>query len=104
MPREGHLTQVLSIFAYLKRYHNARIVFDPSYPDIDRDMFERRQWSSIYGEDLKEDIPLNAPEPLGLEFLMRAYIDADHAGDKLTRRSRSGLLVFLNSAPMYCSV
>ena len=101
MPREGHLTQVLSIFAYLKRYHNARIVFDPSYPEIDRDMFERRQWSSIYGEDLKEDIPLNAPEPLGLEFLMRAYIDADHAGDKLTRRSRSGLLVFLNSAPMY---
>ena len=32
---------------------------------------------------------------------MRAYVDSDHAGEKLTRRSRTGFLVYLNSAPIY---
>ena len=29
LPREGHLSQVLHIFAYLKKYHNSAPVFDP---------------------------------------------------------------------------
>ena len=29
---------------------------------------------------------------------MKAYVDGDHAGDTVTRRSRTGFLVFLNSA------
>ena len=29
---------------------------------------------------------------------MRAKVDADHAGDTMTQRSRTGFLVFLNSA------
>jgi hypothetical protein len=32
---------------------------------------------------------------------MWAYVDADHATDTMTRKSRSGFLVFLNSAPIY---
>lgn len=32
---------------------------------------------------------------------MRAFVDADHATDTMTRRSRSGFLIFLNSAPIY---
>jgi hypothetical protein len=31
-PREGHLIAVLRIFSYLKKHHNARIAFDPTYP------------------------------------------------------------------------
>ena len=42
MPREGHMQQVLHIFAYLKINHNARVVFDPSYPEIDEEQFEKR--------------------------------------------------------------
>ena len=34
---------------------------------------------------------------------MRAKVDADHAGDTITRRSRTGFLVYLNSAPIYRS-
>jgi hypothetical protein len=50
-----------------------------------------------------DEIPVNAPEPaLGYEFIMQAYVDADHAGDKLTKRySRTGFLIFLNMAPIY---
>jgi hypothetical protein len=41
------------------------------------------------------------PEPRGFGFTMRAFVDADHAGDSVTWRSRTGFLVYLNSAPIY---
>ena len=40
MPREGHIEATLHIMSYLRKTHNARIVFDPSYPDIDMDFFQ----------------------------------------------------------------
>jgi len=35
---------------------------------------------------------------------MTAFVDADHAGDLLTRRSYSGILIYLNNTPIvwYC--
>ena len=100
MPREGHMQQVLHIFAYLKINHNARMVFDPSYPEIDDETFEEKDWSSMYGME-KDEAPGNAPKPMGSEFIIRAYVDASFAGCKLTRRSRSGFIVYLNNAPIY---
>ena len=41
------------------------------------------------------------PEPRGLGFIMRAKVDTDHASDTMTRRSRTGFLVYLNCAPIY---
>ena len=32
---------------------------------------------------------------------MMCYVDSDHAGDSVTRRSRTGFVVFLQSAPIY---
>ena len=32
---------------------------------------------------------------------MCAEVDADHAGDSMSRRSRMGFLVYLNCAPTY---
>jgi len=100
MPRSGHLNQVFNIFAYLKIYHNARIVLDPSYPEVDERDFEKQDWSNFYGEE-KEEIPRYAPKPLGKEFVTRAYVDASFANCKLTRRSRTGFVVFLNCAPIF---
>ena len=41
------------------------------------------------------------PEPRGLGFVMCAKVDADHALDTITRRSRMVFLVYLNCAPIY---
>ena len=41
------------------------------------------------------------PIPRGFGFVMRAYVDANHTGDSITCRSRSGFLVYLNMAPVY---
>ena len=43
-------------------------------------------------------MPANAPEPKGIGFVIHAKIDADHASDTVTRRSRTGMLVWLNSS------
>ena len=100
MPREGHLQQVFHIFAYLKVHHNSRLVLDPSYPDINEEDFPKRDWSNFYGNNI-ESKPPNMPKPLGKEFIIRAYVDADFAGDKVTRRSRTGFVVMINNAPVY---
>ena len=34
LPHEGHLDQVLQIFAYLKKYPKTKLVYDPSDPTI----------------------------------------------------------------------
>ena len=94
---------VLRIFGYLKSHHNAELVYDPSDILIDELKFERRDWtSSEFGHiDGIEELPPNAPEPRGFGFTIRAKVDADHATDTVTRRSRTGFIVYLNSAPIY---
>ncbi len=103
LPREGHLTQVLQIFSYLRKYHNTEMVFDPSDPVIDDARFERKDWtSSEFGHiDGEEELPPRMPQPRGQGFIMRAKVDADHAADTVTRRSRTGFFVYLNCAPIY---
>ena len=103
MPREGHLAQLFHIFAYLKKYHNTEMVFDPSDPVVDESKFQQQDWtSSEFGHVMgKQDIPINMPGPRGLGFTIRAKVDADHAADSVTRRSRTGLLVYINSALVY---
>ena len=44
---------------------------------------------------------MNAMKCRGFGFIIRAYVDSDHAGDSVTRRSRTGFIVFCNSAPIY---
>ena len=101
MPREGHLAQVYRMFSFLRSHHNAVMVFDPTPPEIDSSSFTDEDWTtSAYGE-CKEEIPNNAPKPRGIGFTMRAFVDSDHACDTVTRRSRTGYIIFLNSAPIY---
>ena len=101
LPREGHLNELYHIFSYLKKYHNTEMVFDPSDPVIDEDEFERKDWtSSEFGGTMSEELPKNMPHPRGQGFTISSMVDADHAGDTITRRSRTGFLVYLNSAPV----
>ena len=47
---------------------------------------------------MQEAIPPYAPVPRGKEVDIRLFVDSDHAGDRATRRSRTGFLVYLDSA------
>lgn len=75
------------------------MIFDPTYPMIDMRDFKECDWKAFYG-DVKEAIPLNAPKARGKEIDLRMFVDSDHAGEHLTRRSRTGFLIYINMAPI----
>ena len=52
-------------------------------------------------DGVEEPIPDNMPEPRGKELVLRLFKDSDHAGDKMTRRSRTGYIIYGNNAPLY---
>ena len=86
LPRKGHLQTVFHIYGYLKKRHNSRLALDPSYPEIDMRVSHQADWADFYG-DVKEAIPDNAPEPRGKSIILRAFVDSDHANDKVRWRS-----------------
>jgi hypothetical protein len=61
--------------------------------------FKDCDWSSFCG-NVQEAILPNTPEPCGKDVDLRMFVDSDHAGDKQTRRSRTGFIIFLNMAPI----
>jgi hypothetical protein len=98
-PRRGHLDQVFHIFSYLKRNKRATLMFDESRVDWDETAFESHDWDDFY-RGAKENIPPNAPEPLGNPVQINCFVNADHAGNRVTRRSQTGVLIFINRAPI----
>ena len=99
LPRVGHLQQVYHVFGYLKQSPRRRLFFDPDHPKISEDRFHKFEWEDFY-KDATEDIPIDAPEPLGNEVGIHCFVDASHASDKVTRRSQTGVLIFINKAPI----
>jgi hypothetical protein len=99
LPREGHLQQVYHIFAFLKNKPKRTIAFDPQHPDIEESRFIKCDWYDFY-RGAKEPIPGDAPEPRGNVVSTHCFVDADHAGNRVTRRSQSGILLFVNRAPV----
>jgi hypothetical protein len=49
---------------------------------------------------VEEAIPPDMPPPLGKDVDLRMMVDNDHAGDKQTRCSRTGFIIFCNLAPV----
>jgi len=94
-PRVGHLDAVYYIFAWLKKHDRSKLNFDSAY--VNNKEQSLPDWTD-FDKDVKEKIPADAPEPLGKPVEMTSYIDSDHAGDKVTRRSRTGVFIFLNRA------
>ena len=96
-PREGHVEAMLHLFAYLKLHERSRLIMDLSYIELGDE--PTSDWSGFY-PGATEEVPPDAPEPLGKAVQMTVFVDSDHAGDLLTRRSRTGVLIYLNRAPI----
>jgi hypothetical protein len=99
MPRRGHMEAVYHIFAYLKQHLNSTMVFDERMPDIDETLFVRVDWKDFYGE-AKEEMPPKMPTPRGKAMKISCFVDADHAGNVVTRRSHSGILIYVNNVTL----
>jgi hypothetical protein len=98
-PREGHLEAVFHIFGYLKWHPKRKIAFDPECPVIDQRRFPKYDWEDFY-KGVTEAIPANAPPPRGKSVSMHCFVDANLAGNTVSRRSQTGILIFVNKAPI----
>ncbi len=96
-PRQGHMGAVVHLYAYLKGNPKSKMVFDPT-PIVHKDEPEH-DWSDFY-PDYQECTPDDMPEPRGNSAQMTCFEDSDHAGDVVSRRSRTGVLILLGMAPI----
>jgi hypothetical protein len=50
--------------------------------------------------NMEEAIPPDTPPPLGKDVDLHRMVDSDHGGEKRTRRSHTGFIIFCNLAPI----
>ena len=106
-PRRGHLIQAIHIFKYLDIHRESFLSFDPPYLDIeeplDQDKNPTRKSINMkeFYPDAEEILPTNCPEPRGRPVQINCFVDADHASNVVTRRSQTGILIYLNMAPIF---
>ena len=85
----------------LRHYQKGIILFDTAYqPIIDTGVeYKDMDWSQMY-QDAEEELPYDMLDKKGKPVRITVYLDADHAHDFVTRRSVTGILVFLNNTPI----
>ena len=99
MPRKGHLVNALHIISYLRIKHNSMLILDPTYPVINYcDFRDREDWKAFYDNVEEASPPMHLLKPPGKSIVIRMFVDSGHAGDKKDRRSRTGFMVFVNTA------
>ena len=102
MPQKGHLDQLYHIFSYLKWKHNSEIVFDPTLLVIDIRINSQNKIGIIQCIKIRVRISLKMHlNREDLVLLWWLFVDSDHAGDHITRRSRTGFFIKLNNSPIY---
>ena len=99
LPRVGHLEQLFHVFGYLKEKPKRKIAFDLDHPFIDDRRFKKHDWYDFY-RNTKEAIPGGMPPPRGNGVTTHCFEDADLAGNTVTRRSHTGILIFVNRDPI----
>lgn len=100
LPRQGHLEQAFHMLTHLKEHKKLRLMFDCDHPQISSNKFKSYDWFDFYG-NIKEDVPHDMPEARELAVSASVFVNADLAGDKRSRRSQTGTLIFCDKAPMH---
>ena len=107
-PRLGYLKRALRLFGYLKHHKKYRIEFDSDLPkyikapqETSVNFVEHDWWYQYagYEDDIPEDMPPFKPQDTD-KIYITCFVDASHACDLNTRRSVTGILLFLNNTPV----
>lgn len=98
-PRIGHARRLMRIWGYLKAHPKLGIRLDPSDFVVEPEYFifkphQREHLQIDYG-DLPEEVDPNDPERLGEPLTLTGFADADHAHNKVDRRSTTGRVLLL---------
>ena len=100
-PRRGHLERLKRIYGYVAKFKHFGLKFRVDEPEMSH--FNNKlsfDWSkSIYG-DHREDIPIDAPPPLGNRVTFTHYFDANLMHDLLSGKAVTGCVHLANKTPI----
>ena len=95
-PRAGHLERAKRIYGYVKKFKDAAIRFrtgEPNYSDLPNKTYD---WMyTVYG-NVEEQLPSDAPKPLGKPVVTSSYYDANLMHCLVTGRAMTGVMHFVN--------
>ena len=99
-PRKGHLDRMRRVYGYVSKMRHGAIRFRVGVPDYSDINIPDSDWAkTIYG-NVVEEIPHDAPRPLGPEVVMTTYVDANLCHDMTTGRAVTGIIHLLNQTPI----
>jgi len=101
-PRIGHLNAAKRVLGYLREFPHGKIMMDPrpfDFAHLSHKINDFETWKEYY-PDAKEELPEDIPFGNGSEAQITCFVDADHAHDVVTRRSVTGLILFVNQTPV----
>ena len=80
------------------------MAYNPMYEPTDENAFEvvgrdLDEWKYFY-PNANEMMPRNMSEALGEYVVMKADVDANHAENMENRRSKYGIIIYVNNAPI----
>jgi hypothetical protein len=99
-PREGHLDRVKRIIGYLSKMRDGVIRIRTEQPDYSNIPDTIYDWEHTVYAGAKEELPDDAPTPLGKEVLMTSFFDANLYHDIITGKSVTGILHMFNKTPI----
>ena len=106
-PREVHIYAIYRIFIFSQKNlgkNPGGVAYDPMYEPTDENVFEvvgrdLYEWKDLY-PNAQEMMPRHMPEALGKYVVIKAYVDANHAGNMANRRSHYGIIIYDNNPPI----
>jgi hypothetical protein len=61
-------------------------------PELPQNFLDHSNWTEFYPDAAEiNELPSKMPQPLGNPVRVTCFVDADHAGDRATRRSYTGI-------------
>ena len=80
------------------------MAYNPIYEPTDENIFEvvgryLYEWKYFY-PDAQEMMSRHMPEVLGKYVVIKDYVDDNHEGNMANRRSHSGIIIYVNNAPI----
>ena len=100
-PRQGHLDRLKRMYGYVQKTRQYAIKYRVGTPEVSN--FDNRinmDWSkSIYG-DHTEELPDDAPRPMGNPVTLLHYFDANLMHDVLSGKAVTGCVHFANKTPI----
>jgi hypothetical protein len=99
-PRQGHLDRIKRIYGYLRKMKHGTIKIRTELPDYSNIPDVNYEWEHTVYRGAKEEVPHDAPRPLGKPIVMTHFLDANLYHDMVNGRSVTGILHMWNKTPI----